>query len=52
MLQLNQSGTWYHEDPYDKPPFNGPYFIIACLPYSEHVGLYLHLGGNIGDITF
>ena len=19
MLQLNQSGTWFHEDPYEKP---------------------------------
>lgn len=35
-----------------QPPLKGPYFRIACRPYSEQVGVYLHAGGISGDIAF
>ena len=33
-------------------PLNAPYFSIASIAYCEHVGIYLHLGGVIGEILF
>ena len=29
------------------PPFKAPYFWIASMQYSEHVGMYLHFEGPI-----
>ena len=26
------------------PPLSAPYFSIASIPYSEQVGIYLHVG--------
>ena len=31
-------------------PLKGPCFFIASIAYCEHVGVYLHVGGNRGDI--
>ena len=33
-------------------PYITPYLSIACLEYSEHVGLNLHEPGRKGEITF
>jgi hypothetical protein len=33
----------------NQPPLKGPYFFIASAAYSEQVGVYLQLGGKIGD---
>ena len=34
-----------------QPPFNGPYFFIASIPYCEQVGVYRHEGPIHGEIT-
>lgn len=33
-------------------PFNGPYFLKACMPYSEQVGVKRHLGPSQGDMMY
>jgi len=33
-------------------PLNAPYFSIACMAYSEQVGMYLQQGLDSGDMDF
>ena len=33
-------------------PLNTPYFSMALILYSEHVGVYLQLGPKIGEIAY
>jgi hypothetical protein len=35
-----------------QPPLNGPYFLIASIPYWEQVGVYLHALGKTGEIRY
>jgi hypothetical protein len=33
------------------PPLNKPYFLSACTPYWEQLGVNLHLGPRTGETT-
>jgi hypothetical protein len=32
-------------------PRSAPYFSIACIAYSEQVGVNLHAGGSSGEMS-
>lgn len=32
-------------------PFSAPYFSMACIAYSEHVGVNLQLSPRYGDMA-
>ncbi len=34
------------------PPLSAPYFFMASIPYSLHVGIYLHDAGNNGEMLY
>ncbi len=35
----------------NQPPLNGPCFLIASIPYVEHVGVYRHDGIKNGEMA-
>jgi len=34
------------------PPFMGPCFLMASIPYTEQVGVYRHDGGRYGEMAY